>query len=650
MPRLQALEDRTLPSTFTVTNLLDSGVGSLRQAILDANAAPGDDTITFEVTGTIQLAGALPNLSSNIDLQGPGASSLTVRRNTGGFYRIFTVGSGTTVCISGLTITNGVANDSAGGGGIFNSGTLTVNSSTVSGNYGGGIVNNGTLTLNNATVGGNIGSDGVGIYNSGTLALNNATVSDNYLDGDGSGVGIYNGGTLTLNNVTVSDNISYDGNYGGGIANFGTATLNNSTISGNRIFSGGGIDNFGTLTLNNATVSGNAAYRGGGIDNFGTLTLNNATVSGNSASNNQTAGGITNYSFFRDATVIVLNSTIANNTVSSSDQTGSQLYSGQLFGVGGQATMQVRNTLLVGDGSRPTLFAGSGGTFLSQGYTLSSDSASGFLTGPGDLTNTDPLLGPLQDNGGPTLTHALLPGSPALNAGGPDQLGVADQRGVARAGGVNIGAYQASASALVLTAPATPTAGTPFDLTVQAVDPFGQTAIGYTGNAHFASSDGQADLPNDYTFVAADNGVHTFPSGVTLEPAGNQTITVTDTATASITGSATVGVNPAAADHLLFLQQPTDTAAGQTITPAVLVAVVDQFGNVVASDNTDSMSLSIGNNPSGGTLSGTLTLTVVNGVATFSDLSIDLAGDGYTLHATTTGLADADSGAFRITA
>src|SRR5262245_66523186 len=77
VPGLEALEDRTVPSTFTVGNLADSGPGSLRQAILDANALPGDDTINFSVTGIIQLAGALPSLSSNIDIQGPGASDLT---------------------------------------------------------------------------------------------------------------------------------------------------------------------------------------------------------------------------------------------------------------------------------------------------------------------------------------------------------------------------------------------------------------------------------------------------------------------------------------------------------------------------------------------------------------------------------------------
>src|SRR6202011_4473543 len=101
----------------------------------------------------------------------------------------------------------------------------------------------------------------------------------------------------------------------------------------------------------------------------------------------------------------------------------------------------------------------------------------------------DPQFGPLQDNGGPTKTMALLPGSPALNAGDPAQLGVADQRGVVRAGGVNIGAYQASASAFVISAPDTVQSGVPFDVTVTAVDPFNQVAVGYTGPVTFSTTD-----------------------------------------------------------------------------------------------------------------------------------------------------------------
>jgi hypothetical protein len=538
---VEVLEDRTLLSTFTVDHLPDDLVGSglngsLRYALTHA---VDNDTVTFAVTGTINLNGVLPALIHRISIEGPGANSLTVRRDTGGDYRVFLVQS--TVVVSNLTIAGGYA-----GTGLVQPG------------YGGGILDYGTLTLTNAVVRGNYAfAEGGGIYNSGTLTVNNSEVSGNgttYAFSQAGG-GIYNDrfATVTLNSSTISDNSTPGGEVNGG----------------------GGIANGGTMTLNNSTVSGNAADSGGGIANDGTLHALNTIIAGNT-----------------------------NGDIS--------------------------------------------GNLGSLGHNLIGNTGGGSGFDPSDLLNVAPLLGPLQNNGGPTQTMALLPGSPAINAGDPSQLGTADQRGVVRTGGVNIGAYQASATALALTAPATVTAGTPFDVTVKAVDPFGQTALGYRGIAHFCSTDSQAGLPSDYTFTSTDAGMHSFISGVTLKTAGTQSVTATDTATASITGSASVSVIPAAADHLLFLQQPTDTSAGQTTT--VTVAAMDQFGNVVTSDNSDIVMLSIGTNPSGGTLSGTLTVTVTGGIATFTDLSIDLVGDGYTLHATTTSLTDADSDAFSITA
>jgi hypothetical protein len=625
---LEVLESRNLLSTYLVDHLADDTVGSgltgsLRHAI--TNAADNDH-ITFGLTGTINLTGALPTLAHSISIDGPGAAQLTVRHNTGGNYGIFTAGSGATVSISGMSITNGRAQ--AFGGGIFNDhGTLTVSDCSIDGNLalnsGGGIYNRGTLTVSNCTIGspgngnmtagGGVGFGlGGGIYNRGTLTLSNSTVSGN----EGvTGGGIANvSGDLTILYSTISGNttISFSGGGGGIYNEGGTVTFSNSTISGNHADSpgdGGGINNYGTVTLNNATVSGNsAAGYGGGIANYGTVTLNNATVSGNSSF--ASGGGIfNNYPYF---------------------------------------TLHARNTIIAGNtalDSAPDLEDNLG----SLGHNLIGNTQGGYGFDVTDLLNVNPLLGPLQDNGGPTQTMALLAGSPALNAGDPAQLGMADQRGVVRSGGVNIGAYQASATALVVTGPATATAGTPFDVTVRAVDSFGQTAVGYTGTATFTSADPYgATVPADYQFTLADGGMHTFGAGATLYTAGNWDVTATDTVTASITGSATVTVSPAAADHLLFLQQPTDTAAGQTISP-VIVEVVDQFGNVETGDNSDTITLSLGTNPSGGTLSGTLTLTVVNGVATFSDLSIDLAGMGYTLHATVGGgLPDVDSNAFNV--
>ncbi len=207
-------------ATLVVTTTTDSNDGvcdadcSLREAIAAANANSDDDVITFDIpvatdpgcnggTGpcTINLQSALPSLSANLTIQGPGAGVVTVRRDTGGDYRIFRINNGTTVAISGLTISNGRSFD---GGGISNAGTLTVTSSTLSGNY----------TPDGFTGGGN----GAGIYNSGTLTVTNSTLNDNHTgngfgmssgpdpNAGGDGGGIYNSGTLTVINSTLSDN------------------------------------------------------------------------------------------------------------------------------------------------------------------------------------------------------------------------------------------------------------------------------------------------------------------------------------------------------------------------------------------------------------------------------------------------------------
>jgi CSLREA domain-containing protein len=163
-------------ATLTVNSLADGarandGQCTLREAILNANAddrsgstdcaaGSGSDAIRVGVTGTVQLSGALPNLSSNLQIVGPGADQFTVRRNTGGDYRIFIVtsdGSEPVVSISGITISNGNASQTLGGG-ILNFGTLTVTGSTISGNSayrGGGISNHNNLTTTRSTISGN---------------------------------------------------------------------------------------------------------------------------------------------------------------------------------------------------------------------------------------------------------------------------------------------------------------------------------------------------------------------------------------------------------------------------------------------------------------------------------------------------------------
>jgi hypothetical protein len=207
----------------------------------------------------------------------------------------------------------------------------------------------------------------------------------------------------------------------------------------------------------------------------------------------------------------------------------------------GTGTLNVRDSILaenyVDDYDFTQLFPSDlSGRLSSSGYNLIGDTRGGSGFSGTDILNVDPRLGPLHDNGGPTPTMALLPGSPALNAGDPADLGTADQRGVARSGGVNIGAYQASASAFVLTVSGTPTAGAPFDLTVIAVDLFGQTAVGYIGRVTFATDDPNGSVPADYTFTTAGAGSHTFVGGVTLYADGSR-VTVTDTTTDTLTGS-----------------------------------------------------------------------------------------------------------------
>ena len=417
---MEPLEDRTLLSVFTVDRLTDLNpagggqgaavAGDLRYCVTQANALAGDDAITFGVNGTIQLAGALPILS-DLDVQGPGAANLTVRRNTGGNYRIFRVDLGATVVLSGLTVTNGI--DVNVGGGIFNEGTLTLNDVTVSGNrafFGGGIENNGTLTVNDSRVVGNTAIDfGGGIDNFlGTLTLNDTVVSDNVADSSGGGINNEEG-TLTLNDSTVSGNRAFFA--GGGVLNIsGTAAINGSTISGNDTTAafgsvGGGINVLaGTVTLSHSTVSGNSSVGfGAGIASSGTLTLISSTISANSAT--EATGGVAN----------------------------------------GLGTVSMRNTIIAGNTAPDSPDVS--GDLGSLGHNLIGDTAGGSGFHATDFLNVNPLLGPLQDNGGPTFTHALLPGSPALDAGDNAGAPATDQRGLSRIvyGAVDIGAFELQA-------------------------------------------------------------------------------------------------------------------------------------------------------------------------------------------------------------
>jgi hypothetical protein len=435
-------------TTITVTNTNDSGPGSLRQALADASDG---DTITFAVTGAIQVTSGELVIDNSITISGPGADSLVL---SGDFQtRILHVMPGPTVTIAGLIIRSGSAQFDFGGGILNDHATLTLTNCAVDANQafgGGGIYNDGaggsatltivdsTLTGNYAT-GGNVGFGGGGIYNDGLLTIINSTISANFADSGfplnlGIAGGIFSqGGTLTITNSTIADNFA--GNEGGGISSCSTLAITDSIVSGNG--AGGG--------------NGNWPGSGGGIEACGTVTISNSTISGNSVSGRDfkepgLGGGI-----YAVGTVTISNSTLSDNLVLNYGN-GGCIWNGE--------TVEIGNTIL--NSGQPDNIFSSFGTVTSKGYNLSSDNGGGYLNGLGDQINTDPLLGPLQDNGGPTLTYALLPGSPAIDAGDPSFTPppVYDQRGAPFVrvfnDRIDIGSFEVQSGAKVTPTP-TPT-------------------------------------------------------------------------------------------------------------------------------------------------------------------------------------------------
>lgn len=327
-------------ATIKVTSTADSGTGTLRQAIADALSG---DTIDFSLPANseIKLTSGALIVDKSLTINGPGAPLLRVRNFDPNIatnrFRVFVISGGdVNVAISGLTISEGKA------GGLAN---ITS-----------------TVALTRCVFFGN------GAYR-------------------GSGGGIANTGTMTISECTISHNSA---------TAFGA--------------SGGGISNSGSLTITNSTISGNLASPGdgGGISNYGTVNLINATISDNTA---DLAGGINNVS---GGTVNAVNSIIAGNR-SNLDDDPAPDFSGELTSAGHN---------LIGTNDRMT------GT-----------------PGPGDQIGTpsaplDPRLGPLQDNGGPTQTHALLATSTAIDAGDDAIAPPRDQRGYVRSGGSDIGAFE----------------------------------------------------------------------------------------------------------------------------------------------------------------------------------------------------------------
>jgi CSLREA domain-containing protein len=392
---------------------LGTGTGNkdctLREAINAANGDAGAEIITFDSTVfaspgpyTINLGSVLPDLSSSMTINGPGANVLLVKRNVSARFRIFTVTSGVTVNISGLTVTNGFTADGPtglkadDGGGIFNAGTLTLTNVAVSGNK---------------TGKGGDGSGGPG-------------------GPGGAGGGIYNdtGATLTVTNSTIGGTPGVDGNKTG---NGGNATNpNNNGVGGD----GGGIFNAGTLNLTNSTISGNqtgAAGTGG---------LGNAGGGG---------GGILNI----NSPLTISNSTITANTVGNGRGGGLRQ--------AGSGVITIKSTIVGGNSA--TVGPDIDGTVQSDGFNLVQSTSGATINQNGgagpNITGQDAQLNALADNGGPTKTHSLQCVSPAIDKG--FNFGqTTDQRGLVRVfdfadsiypnaaspgNGTDIGAYESQA-------------------------------------------------------------------------------------------------------------------------------------------------------------------------------------------------------------
>ncbi len=466
---------------FLVTKEVDTNDGrctaddcSLREAIQNANYCSGPDVIrlpsgiyTLSITGTdedVSLRGDL-DILGDVIIIGEGTPEI----DANGIDRAFDIAAAANVTLEGLLIRDGTALEGAG---IRNNGVLQLTDVGVFRNEatedGGGIYNLGSLTADQGLITENTALNGIGggIYNEGDVLLTDTIVANNI------NYGIYNEGTsLELVDCTVGYNI------GEGISSFKSSppsvpvTLTNTEIIGNEGYgfyginaeltiTGGsisnnqnsGVFNHTNLTMTGTTVSGNNSTDVGGglyLVNIISATIENSTISGNNASGD--GGGIYYWGLGGTGGVLsLINVTVSGNTaggngggiiVASNPPSMMELYyvtlSGNQAGGSGQAiynnsTVNLHNTII--ESPNPGNCAGNPSEVVSLGYNISSDSTC-LSGGTDDLPSTDPLLEPLADNGGGTMTHALVLGSPAVNSADTANCPATDQRGISRPSG-----------------------------------------------------------------------------------------------------------------------------------------------------------------------------------------------------------------------
>jgi len=482
-------------ATFTVLNTNDAGAGSLRQAIIDANAAAGADVINFDaaVTGTITLTTGQLSLYDSVDIQGPGASVLSVSGNDSS--RVFYLYNNSTtidVRIAGLTIRDGA--DIIGAGIVNFDENVTIEDVVLTDNHatgdGGALWDDGfnhTMTIRRTTMSGNTsGDDGGAIYledTGGTWTLEDSEITGNSSAGAGGGIYFYDpDDDIVIRNTTISGNTA--GTIGGGIYLYspdsGVMTIEGSTISGNEALAGGGIFFYSPdqeLHIVNTTISGNQATSGPG-------------------------GGVY---FYNGYNVFFDFVTIANNT--------SALEGGGLA-LADSIIVEMSNSIIGGNTAptNPDVATYQAGASLESAYSLiEAPGTANIVDNGGNILNQSPQLGALADNGGPTETQRPALTSPVINAADPAFVPPpsTDQRGFARvyAGRADMGAVEINGGVIQINPTVYNVGETGGSVNVTVTRDIGPDPA----SVSFNTSNGSASAGSDYTttnvtvnFVAGD--------------------------------------------------------------------------------------------------------------------------------------------------
>ncbi|NEO85297.1 MAG: DUF4347 domain-containing protein [Spirulina sp. SIO3F2] len=520
-----------------------------------------------------------------------------------------------------------------GGGGIYNEhGDVTVENSRISSNLtvggGGGILSrDGYVDLNNSVVSGNLAGNSGAISSQGGITLVDSVISGNSARFSVGGIGtILIGSGLSKNivlvNSVISDNTAGNGN-GGGVVSAGDLILTNSTVTNNSAKrNGGGIHIRNNINSNNSTVFSNTAGdEGGGINNFlGTITLVNSTVSNNSAQ--KSGGGIRAH----NGPVILNNATIADNT---SGADGGGIFSN------GTYNNRIQNSIIannVDSGTAPDISADLSTSTVEHSLIKDTKGITGLSlsTGiDGNIINIDPLLSPLANHGGTIQTHALLPGSPAIDSGNNSLTTTAtDQRGNNRIinGTVDMGAFESQGFILSVTDGdnQSTTVGQAFgtDLEVTVTSNYGEPVSG--GQVTFSAANSGASLDTTTSAVTIDSSGLARLAATANTVAGDHTVTPTASGSVSAVEFNLTNHPDAPASLDITNGNNQNTIVATPFTDRLQVEVKDQYGNRIPNATVNFTTPSSG--ASLATSPGSVT-TDANGIATLTAAANTVAGD-----------------------